>query len=476
MLNINSGKNSAKVFDFFEEISKIPHASSNTAPIAEYLVAFSEARGLECIRDEADNVIIKKCATAGYENRPTVIIQGHTDMVPAVDGNASFDFQTDPLQLYVDGDFLRARGTTLGADDGIAVAYALALLDSDDIPHPAIEAVFTSNEEIGLLGAGAIDGSKLNGRLLINIDSDAEGIFTVGCAGGVRCDISRSYDTVEGDGHVYSLSVSSLRGGHSGVEINKGRTNAIKTLASMLRELSDIRLISLDCGNADNAIPKDASATFISDKNLDVLLRTLTQSVQDELLAAGEMGAGIECVGIYEPSRSSISAEDTKDVISLLLDIPTGVLAMSNDIEGLVETSENLGIASLFDGALRVTVSVRSAVGEKKREAVKNLKTIAQNYSAILTQHGEYPSWEYKRESYLRDTMCKIYEDMYKKAPRVDIIHAGLECGLLCDKIPGLDCLSLGPDNFDIHTPSERLSISSATRVWEYLLEVLKNI
>lgn len=476
MLDIKGCGSAEAVFRFFEEISRIPHASANTAPIAEYLVAFADKRGLECIRDEADNVIIKKAATAGYENRPTVIIQGHTDMVPAVDQSIDFDFSTDALSLYVDGDFLRARGTTLGADDGIAVAYALALLDSSDIPHPAIEAVFTSDEEIGLIGAGALDASSLNGRMLINLDSDAEGVFTVGCAGGLRCDVIKSYEQTETDGHVYSLSVTSLRGGHSGVEIDKGRTNAIKVLADMLASLGDIRLISLDCGNADNAIPKDASATFISNKNLDIPLHTLTESTQEELVSMGESAAEIICVGIYEPSREALGIEDTKDIISLIQDIPTGVLAMSEDIEGLVETSENLGMASLFGGSLALTVSVRSAVGEKKRAAANNIKSIAAKHGAIYTERGEYPSWEYKRESYLRDTMCRVYREMYNKEPEVVIIHAGLECGLLCDKIAGLDCLSLGPDNLEIHTPRERLSISSATRVWEYLLEVLKNI
>ena len=476
MLDIKGIGSCEKVFGFFSEISKIPHASANTAPIAEYLVAFANERSLTCIRDEKDNVIIKKNATAGYENRPTVIIQGHTDMVPAVAQNVNFDFQNDALRLYIDGDFLRAEGTTLGADDGIAVAYALALLDSTDIPHPAIEAVFTSDEEIGLLGAGAIDPKNIDGRLLINIDSDAEGVFTVGCAGGVKIDINKKYEQSETDGQVYSLSVCDLRGGHSGIEINNGRINAIKALAEMLDQLKEIRLISLECGNADNAIPKNACATFVSEKNIDLLLRTVTEGAQHDLHAASESAARVECTGAYEPSCYAISVEDTREIIDMMLEIPTGVVSMSRDVEGLVETSDNMGIARMFEGNMWLTVSVRSAVGTEKRRVADMMGAIAKKYGAQLSEHGEYPSWEYKRDSYLRDTMCKIYKDMYNKDAEVVIIHAGLECGLLCDKIPSLDCLSLGPDNFDIHTPDERLSISSTVRVWEYLLEVLKNI
>ncbi|MBQ7387552.1 MAG: beta-Ala-His dipeptidase [Clostridia bacterium] len=466
-----------RVFEFFEEISKIPHGSGNTAPIADYLEGFARERALTVIRDGTDNVIIKKPATKGYEDRPCVIIQGHTDMVLAQEKNVNIDLQNEGLKLYIDGDFLKAEGTTLGADDGIAVAYALALLDSKDIPHPAIEAVFTSDEEIGLLGAAAIDGANIDGRILINIDSDAEGVFTAGCAGGLRTDTEASFDTKTCQGHLYTLSVSALRGGHSGIEINRGRTNAIKYLFKILSTLDGVQLVSLNCGNADNASPRDARATFVMKESLSSsALSDICDSAKNELAELGETDAGVTVTKNLTLAKKAISAEDSVRVIELVNEMPSGVLAMSEDIEGLVETSQNIGILTLEDGNLRLTVSVRSAKGASKREAADNIHAIAEKYGAKVTEHGEYPSWEYRRDSHLRDVMCEVYEKMYQKPAKVDIIHAGLECGLFSDKLEGLDAISFGPDNYDIHTPSERLSISSAVRVWEFLLEVLKNI
>ncbi len=477
MLNFPECAMGGRVFEFFEEISKIPHGSGSTAAIADYLVDFARRRSLEVIRDEADNVIIKKPATQGFENRPCVIIQGHTDMVLAQEKNVNIDLQKEGLRLYIDGDFLKAEGTTLGGDDGIAVAYALALLDSDNIPHPPIEAVFTSDEEIGLLGAVAIDGANIDGRILINIDSDAEGIFTAGCAGGLRTDIEADFESSDAVGILYSLTISSLRGGHSGVEIDRGRTNAAKYLFGLLSSLGDVRLISLDCGNADNAIPRDASASFILERDLSSGEMTeLCNGAKAELISLGEECAKVTLKKDGRKATEALSLQDTARTLGLVNDMPSGVLAMSSDIEGLVETSQNIGIVSLQGGKLRVTLSVRSAKGAKKREAADNIADIAKRYGMTVLEHGDYPSWEYRRDSHLRDVACEVYERMYNKPARVDIIHAGLECGIFSDKLEGLDAISLGPDNYDIHTPSERLSISSTVRVWEFLLEVLKNI
>ena len=269
MIEINDFPNAKKVFDFFFEISKIPRGSGNTEGITAYLVDFAKSRGLEVVKDSYNNVIIKKNATEGYENRPTVIIQGHTDLVAEKTPECPLDMTKDSLELYRDGDFIRAKGTSLGGDDGVAVAYALAILDSSDIPHPPIEALFTSDEEIGLIGATGLDASNLNGKLLINVDSDIEGTFTVGCAGGIRVDAELSLTEEKCDKTFYNLTVGGLLGGHSGMEIDKNRANAIKILAEVLSDIPDIRLVSLNGGSADNAIPRDAVAIFAADGDIE---------------------------------------------------------------------------------------------------------------------------------------------------------------------------------------------------------------
>ncbi len=473
MKNLPEYKKAERFFDFFAEISKIPRGSGNTKPIADHLSAFAEARGLEYVRDASDNVVIRKPATAGYEDRPGVIFQGHTDMVlQSASGDIS-SLEKNAVTLLCDGDLLHADGTTLGADDGVALAYAMAILDSSDIPHPAFEAVFTSDEEIGLLGASALDGGSIRGRVMINIDSDAEGIFTVGCAGGRRVDISLPVTHTAAEGARLTLTVDGLKGGHSGIEIDKGRTNATKRLAEYLSALGDIRLISLSGGNADNAIPASASAEFISEKTMS-RLSEIIDGVKNSLPADAER----ENVTLAKAgeAKAALGEKDTKKLLSLIGELPSGVIKMSEDIEGQVETSLNLGIAELSDKSASLSFSVRSAKGAEKERLTDSLRTIAKKYGASVETHGDYPAWEYRKDSPLRDTMCRVYREMYEKEPEVVTIHAGLECGIFSDKLEGLDCISIGPDAYDIHTPEERLSVSSAVRVWEFLLEVLKNI
>ena len=472
MINFPELGSAKTVFDFFVEFSKVPRGSTHTAAIAEYLVNFAKERGLSHRQDEHNNVIIKKPATPGYESRPVVVLQGHTDMVLAENEECNINLLTDGLELYTDGDFLRARGTTLGGDDGVAMAYALALLDSKDIPHPAIEAVFTSDEEIGLLGAVGLDTSDLNGRVMLNIDSDAEGVFTVGCAGGMRVDIklpvTRSVNTTE----AYKLAVSGFKGGHSGVEIDKGRRNAIKALGEGLALVENISLVKMSGGNADNAIPRSAECVFstssdISGINFSEILNAKYGDIESDMIVTIEKLNG---------DFNGCDVESSKLAISLINECPSGVIRMMEDIEGLVETSLNLGILAMSDDKMEISFSVRSAVGAEKEKLAARLAEIAKEHGAEFGRYGEYPAWEYRKESHLRDTMCQVYKDMYGKDPVVMTIHAGLECGIFSDKMAGLDCVSIGPDNFDIHTTEERLSISSTVRVWEYLLEVLKKI
>lgn len=472
MLHIPEYPEASSVFHFFEEISKIPHGSGNTDKIAEYLVSFAASRGLSVRRDGLNNVIIKKAATPGYEGRPTVVLQGHIDMVADKVSDCEIDMEKEGLTLYRDGDFIRARGTTLGGDDGIAVAYALALLDADAIPHPAIEALFTSDEETGLIGATGLTGDEIDGRLLINIDSDAEGIFTVGCAGGMRSDVKLPVNRERAEGEKYTLSLSGFLGGHSGVEIDKGRINAIKAMGEILSLSGEVRIVSLAGGVADNAIPKSAECEIIAE-DTEKLERAIAEVTEKYKPYESGMLVTLSKAGA---ATDAVSLSSSKNIISLINTLPSGIIAMSEDIEGLVETSLNLGIAKLTESAFECSFSVRSAKGAKKREVGDRLKEIANDFGAEYSEHGEYPAWEYKKSSALRDTMVRVYERTYGKSPEVIIIHAGLECGILSERFPGLDCVSLGPDNFDIHTPDEHLSISSTARVWNYLLEVLKEI
>ena len=473
MLDFSDFPNSQKALSFFEEFSKIPRGSGNTKAIADYLVRFANDRSLEVIRDASDNVIIRKPATSGYEGHPGVILQGHTDIVALKTPDCPIDMEKDGLQLYRDGDFLRARGTTLGGDDGVAMAYAMAILDSDDIPHPKLEAVFTSDEETGLIGATALDASVLRGRMLINIDSDEEGIFTVGCAGGGRIDLSLSVKAKTYIGNIYKLTISGLKGGHSGVEIDKNRANAIKVAAEILNSLDSVRIGRAVAGSADNAIPSDAIVMFTTKSSIF----EISEAINNAKLALpeGETDAGFN-IEMHLSSAKLLSAEDSQNILSLICEMPNGVTRMSEDIEGLVETSLNMGILKQDGNKLELTISVRSAVGEEKAKLIAKIKEIAAAHAATVGVRGEYPAWEYRKESRLRDVMCDVYREMYGKDATVVTIHAGLECGIFSDKIDGLDCVSIGPDNRDIHTPDERLSLSSFDRVFEYIINVLKNL
>lgn len=474
MLNIDDFESIEKVIRFFEEFSAIPHGSGNTSLIADYLVDFAKKRNLDYSRDNADNVIIRKGATKGYENRPAVIFQGHLDMVAEKKPGAEIDMEKEGLTLYRDGDFLRAKDTTLGGDDGVALAYALAILDSNDIPHPDFEAVFTSDEEIGLLGAVAIDPNEIKGRLLINIDSDEEGVFTVGCAGGMRSDVTLPVHRSHSGADSYRVKVSGFKGGHSGVEIDKGRVNANKALVEVLSGIGDVSIKDIRGGNADNAIPRECECIFSSHLDHTALIKKLG----DEMAAKyrdiePDITLTVEKV---DSPVAGVCVEDSRKLISLLSTLPSGIIAMSSDVPGLVETSLNMGILRLEGDRAEISFSVRSAKGTEKQALGDRLEKIAKDHGASYSTRGAYPAWEYKKDSHLRDVMKKVYEDMYGKSPEIVIIHAGLECGIFSEKIEGLDCVSIGPNNYDIHTTEERLSLSSLQRVWEFLLRVLKEI
>lgn len=461
-----------KVFGYFEEISKIPRISGIREPIADYLVEFAKARGLEYIKDDACNVIIKKTYTKGHEASPTIILQGHTDIVADKTPESPIDMTKDGLRLYRDGDFLKADGTTLGADNGVAVAYMLAILDSSEIPHPEIEAVFTSDEEIGLLGAEAIDANNLSGRYLINIDSDEEGVFTVGCAGGMISEVSLMPAKADELTDVCKIKVNGLLGGHSGTEITKGRMNAIKILAEILAKADDISICDIAGGNADNAIPRCAEAT-LHVPDVDNLKQYAKEAVDKYI--SKEPGINISIESIPQKKRV-ISCADSKKIIDIIGKMPTGVYKMSDDFPDLPETSLNLGILSYDGERVKLSFCIRSSKDDERNALAKKISEISAAFNAKYREHGIYPAWEYKKESKLRDEMVEIYKDLYAQSPKVITIHAGLECGIFTKKMPCVECISIGPNAYDGHTAAERLSITSTVKTFEYLLAVLENI
>lgn len=467
------------VFAYFEEICAIPHGSGNTKAISDYLVAFAKAQQLRYIQDTDNNVIIFKDGTMGLENRPAVILQGHMDMVCEKDADCPIDMDTQGLDITHDGKFVFAKGTTLGGDNGIAVAMALALLASKDIPHPPLEVLITVDEEIGLLGAASVDLSALKGKTLINLDSEEEGVFTVACAGGATATISLPAPKHPVYGPCIRLVVEGLQGGHSGAEIHKNRANANKVMGELLgriQKIMPLSITSLAGGAKDNAIPRSCQVTAVmlgmNADPINEIIDTLQKEIREqydepEAIIRGE---NVEALG-----GNALSAELSAKVISLLCAVPNGIQAMSEEILGLVQTSLNLGIAKL-DSELSLSFSVRSSVNTEKEELLEKLRQVAAFHDAAYSQMGEYPAWEYKKESSLRDTMVKVYQEMYGKEPEILAIHAGLECGLLSEKIPGLDCISLGPEMYDIHTSREKLGIASTERIWQFLLEVMKEL
>ena len=472
-----AGIEPASVFGFFEEICSIPHGSRNEKAISDYLVSFAKARNLRYIQDEVNNVIIFQEGTCGYEDHEPVILQGHMDMVCEKDASCPIDMAVEGLDVTHDGRCVFAKGTTLGGDDGIAVAYALALLDDTTIPHPPLEVIITTDEEVGMLGASAIDLSMLKGRTLINLDSEDEGIFTVSCAGGARATINLPEERRSVYGPCIRLVVDGLKGGHSGVEINQNRANANKIMGefmSRIQALMPLCLTSFTGGSKDNAIPRTCQANLVAMgiglERINGIAEQLQAEVREQY---DEPEATVQAFDVDALGGNALTTELTSKVIGLLCACPNGVQKMSNDIPGLVQTSLNLGVAKLGKG-MSLTFSVRSSVNSEKEELLQKLRDLAAFYDAGYSQMGEYPAWEYKTDSALREKMVSIYTEMFGKEPKVVAIHAGLECGLLSEKLPGLDCVSIGPQMHDIHTSREKLEILSTERTWKFLLEVLK--
>ena len=475
-----AGLEPASVFGYFEELCGIPHGSGNTKAISDYLVSFAKEHGLRYRQDGLNNVILFQEGTCGMENHDPVIIQGHMDMVCEKNEDCVINMETDGLDVTHDGEYVFAKGTTLGGDDGIAVAFALALLADKTIAHPPLEVVITVDEETGMEGATGIYLSDLNGRTLINIDSEEEGVFTVSCAGGARSTISLPVTRRAVYGPCVRLTVEGLQGGHSGVEIHKKRANANKVMGDFLlriQKLMPLCLTKLTGGSKDNAIPRSCSVTLVAMGSHIERINQVAEELEKEIREVYDepevkiYGDDVDAFG-----GNALPTDVTDKVIGLLAMCPNGVQSWSQDIDGLVQTSLNLGIAKLEKDELRLTFAVRSSVNQEKRELLDRLASMADKYGAQYSEMGDYPAWEYRKDSRLRDTMVRVYRDMFNKEPEVVAIHAGLECGILSDKLTGLDCVSIGPEMHDIHTSRERLGIASTERTWKFLQEVLKNL
>ena len=468
------------VFHFFEEITKIPHGSGNVGQISDYLVKFARDRGLFCIQDELKNIIIVKEAVPGYEDEPIVILQGHMDMVAVKKPDCDIDMAKEGLRIAVRGDEIYAEGTSLGGDDGIAVAYALALLDSDTIKHPRLEVIVTVDEEVGMDGARGIDLSMLTGNRMVNLDSEDEGIFLTSCAGGARIKGKLPLSEAQRQGVAVEVTVGGLLGGHSGGEIHKERGNSNCLMGRLLYRLAetfDIGISRLQGGLADNAIPRETKAVLVVEERDKEAILDVVKTVEGEIraeLSSKDPGAFLAAGEGRPGSWLCTTAEDTAKAAAWLIALPNGVQAMSADMHGLVETSLNLGILSYEDGSLLADFSVRSSVESAKQALIDRLCAVIGLAGGSFSVSGDYPGWKYRKDSPLREKMTALYEKMYGKAPKVEAIHAGLECGILGSKIADLDCVSMGPDMKDIHTTEETLSISSTGRVWEFLVRLLE--
>lgn len=479
-MGVLSGLEPAKVFYYFEEITKIPHGSGNVERISDYLAEFARERKLFCIQDEMKNIIIVKEATAGYEEEPGVILQGHMDMVAVKKSDCDIDMKEEGLKIAVDGDAIYAEGTSLGGDDGIAVAYALALLDSDTIKHPKLEVIITVEEEVGMDGAREIDLSMLTGRRMMNLDSEEEGVLWSSCAGGAKVHSAIPVSRKEQEGTVCEVTIGGLLGGHSGSEIHRGRGNAAYLFGRLLWNLIgqvSVQLQDVKCGMADNVIPQEAKALLVVDSKEAPLLASIVAKTEAEI--AGELG--VKDPDFYMKSREltqnkvlCLTKEDTRKIASFLQAIPNGVQAMSADIEGLVETSTNIGVLECRGDGVHADFAVRSSVESAKYALIEKLRAVTELIGGSIEITGNYPGWKFRVDSPLRKKMVRIYEEMYGQKPRIEAIHAGLECGFLISKIPDLDCVSFGPNMSNIHSPEETLSISSTIRTWEYLVRLLE--
>ena len=481
MKNVLAGLQPQLVFKYFEEISQIPRGSGNEKEISDYLRKFGEDLGLETIQDEALNIIIRKPATKGYENAPGVVLQGHMDMVCEKNKGTNHDFTKDPLQLRIDGDYIYATDTTLGADNGIAVAMGLAVLASNDIEHPALEVLVTVDEEAGMSGAMALDGNLVKGKYILNLDSEEEGHLLVSCAGGVTAlsTIPVEFKDADSSKVTYSLEIKGLLGGHSGMDIIKQRANSNKLLGRLLNLISvDFDLAKVEGGSKNNAIPRESDCVLMinpSDKETFVSdVERITATFKHEF-STSDPGLEVICKETTAPAKV-LNCDSKSRVISMLNIIPNGIQTMSMDIENLVESSTNIGVLRTTDSAVTFECAVRSSVGSLKTDITNRMELLTKQLNGTLQLISDYPAWEYAKNSQLEKMCIDAYKNLTGNEPIIMALHAGLECGLLLEKMPHAEAISFGPNMYDVHTPNEHLSISSTENTWKFLLAVLKSM
>ena len=473
------------VFKYFEEISNIPRESGDEKAISDYMVAFANNLGLEVIQDEVYNIIIKKPASKGYEDAPVVILQGHLDMVCEKEMGSSHDFDKDPLDIYIDGDLIKARGTTLGADNGAAIAYQMAVLASDDLEHPALEMLMTIDEERGMTGVANMHPEHLDGKILLNIDTEEEGEFYVSCAGGVRTQLKLDYKSNKPnpDQTFYKITIKGLQGGHSGAEIHLERANATVLMGRLLNDLQakvEFELASIQGGSKDNVIPRETEAVIGIDDNdkaaVEDIIKEWSKIFTDEFrVQDSEVNILLETVAT--DNVGYLLPKDIKEkAISILVLHPNGIEAMSMDMEDLVETSLNIGIVKTTKDYMVISSALRSSVPSRKEVLVSKVEALSKLVGAEFTRMADYPAWVYEPNSPIREITTRVYKEMYGKEAGIKAIHAGLECGFISEKLPGVDMISFGPNIRGAHTPEESLSISSTKNVWEFLVELLRNI
>lgn len=473
-----------KVFYFFEEISKIPRGSKNEKSISDYFVKFAKERNLKVIQDKSLNIIIKKSGAKGYENSKGVILQGHMDMVCEKNSDTNHDFLNDPIKLRVIDNMIYADNTTLGADNGIFVAYALAILDSDDICHPPLEILITSEEEVGMGGAIALDPSLIKGEYLINIDSEEEGSLLTSCCGGARSKIliKGERTSLSNDYLPYSISVSGLIGGHSGMDIIKQRGNANKIMGRILLNLLnnnlDFLISNINGGSKINAIPRECTCDIFV-KNTDItVLKSILDNTFIEITNEFKSIENNISINLIEATNNttSFNKKTTKDIIFAISLIPNGIETMSPFINNLPQSSTNLGVVETINNNIIFDNSVRSSVKSLKQDILDKHIIISKALNGEIEIDGNYPEWQFSDESPLRDVFTQTFKDMFNKEPNITAVHAGLECGILKEKLPHLDIISFGPNHYDVHSPNEHVSIDSVKRMYAYLLEVLKRL
>lgn len=467
------------VFKYFDDICSIPHGSGNTKAISDYCVNFAKEHNLSFEQDGWNNIIIRKPAAKGYETHPTVILQGHLDMVCQKTADSDFDFENDPLKLYTDGDFISAENTTLGADNGIAVALVLSILADNALKHPAIEAVFTSDEETGMYGAQGLNTESLKGTYFINLDSEEDDTVTVSCAGGSEFSITLNKETKDYSGTPIKITLDGLKGGHSGVEIDKGRVNAnilAGRLLNHLKNKTDFRVISINGGEKTNAITlRNDIELSVKDKDLFITECEQYLSVIKDEISAREPNFKYD-IKICENTDTPLSKELTEKIIFLLATAPNGIIEMSAEIDGLVETSLNLGILQTGIKEIKLSFALRSNKSSALAALEEKLIALASVVDCKYETAGHYPPWEYIANNPLLDIYVERFEEFYGTKPKIEAIHAGLECGVFTSKIPNLCCIAVGPQMYDVHTVNERLSISSTEKFTKLILSVLEQL